>query len=936
MKRAFRLHHILRTTGAVSLLLLAATLQTAQAQTTTVVNFDSPPCPAAAGVAFSGVYGGINWLGNTTGKMWDCESPGVATGETGLAISWAQQVSTGQFSFVNPSILQSFTSGGPNAGTLTVTTDAGESKSVALPGNTMTLVATGFTKIATTVTVTYTDTWNVHLDNVTYVTPVLTSIAVTPAAVSLGVGAKQQYTATGTYAGASPQVLTTATWTSGTPAVASISATGLATVLGASTTPVSITASMKNSAGTLITSAPAMLTATAAVAAACSPVPTAPSPLQTIDMKLLVVNYAASNYADFPAIQQILNYIGMPYDVVEVTTGNLPNGAPPVLSDGACHGYYQGVIYAFGDDIYNNGVLHANLTAYEKTFGVRRLNWYLNPVPDFGLNATTTYLQDTQTDTGTFSAAAAPVFFYANTATPVTITNAFAYLTTPVAAGTVASNGTITSVTPLLTDPQGYALSAITTFSDGRQYLNQMFDSNPYLMHDLVLAYGLINWVTKGVFLGDYHVYAVAQVDDFFINDSEWIPGTPCTDPITHDRTPPDAASLPVFRVNYSTDISRLVTWQNTKQRDLLLTNFELTLAFNGVGTAGNPDWTGLAAGATDTLVSDLSRYQQHFHWISHTYNHPTTLNGLHKSDPGGDLYNVPQTDSIDLEVLTNLWVAKNANGKNLDTDPSDVGLKQLTFTDFNPGNMVTPGITGLNDPNTPTYLYQDGIRYVVTDTSVIGQANNGPNPSPNVGIVNIDTNGNATGIYEVPRHPNDVFYNAANWNDDHAEFNCLYTNPPFAGYTAAQILDFVSSSFVTNMLMGDMDPEMFHQTNLHFSNNASALGLTVTHTSSPLTDTYDQTFSKYEKVYKLPVLSPTLDQLGQLMQNRNAYNLSGVTASLTGVGGASPTITIAVPTTAAIIPVTGTKSAGSESYGGQNISHIQVNAGQTITLPLQ
>jgi len=60
MKRAFRLHHILRTTGAVSLLLLAATLQTAQAQTTTVVNFDSPPCPAAAGVAFSGVYGGIN------------------------------------------------------------------------------------------------------------------------------------------------------------------------------------------------------------------------------------------------------------------------------------------------------------------------------------------------------------------------------------------------------------------------------------------------------------------------------------------------------------------------------------------------------------------------------------------------------------------------------------------------------------------------------------------------------------------------------------------------------------------------------------------------------------------------------------------------------------------------------------------------------------
>ena len=32
---------------------------------------------------------------------------------------------------------------------------------------------------------------------------------------------------------------------------------------------------------------------------------------------------------------------------------------------------------------------------------------------------------------------------------------------------------------------------------------------------------------------------------------------------------------------------------------------------------------------------------------------------------------------------------------------------------------------------------------------------------------------------------------------------------------------------------------------------------------SSLLTDTYDQTFSKYEALYNLPVLTPTLDQWG-------------------------------------------------------------------------
>ena len=640
----------------------------------------------------------------------------------------------------------------------------------------------------------------------------------------------------------------------------------------------------------------------------------------TIDMKLLVVTNGKTE-ADFPAIKQILDYLGTPYDVFD-TTVNTAGITAAMLSDGSCHGYYQGVIFAHGGYIYTLPGM-ASLTSYEQAFGIRQLNWYMYPNNDFGFNYPSSgTIPSSGSDSASFTPAGASVFWYANTANPLVISNAYIYQGT--ARSALASG---TSITPLLTDSSGYVLSLIYNLGDGRQYLTQTFDSSPYLTHDLVLAYGLINWVTKGIFLGQYHTYAAAQVDDFFINDSEWIPGTPCTDPITHDRTPPDSTTLPFFRIN-SADMTSLVNWQNKIQSDPFLANFKLTLAFNGVGTTGNTDWTGLPSPgvANDDLTTNVQNYQRYFHWISHTYDHPNSLNGLHKSDPYGDP-NSPQMDSIDLEILTNQYVA-NGTGQSLDTDSSDT-VSTIHLTDFNPMNLVTPGVTGLNDTSVPSYLTQDGVSYVVTDTSVIGQPNNGPNPSPNVGIVN----SYAPSLYEVPRRPNDVFFNAANWNDDQAEFSCIYNNPvqpPYNTYTAPQILDYVSSDFVTRMLMGDMDPEMFHQPNLHDYDGQG---------HSLLGDAYDQAFSKYEQLFKRGVVSLTLDQLGQGMQNRNAYNLSMATASVTGAAGSSQTISITVPATAtvasAIIPVTGLYTSGAEAYGGQYISHVQVSRGQTISLPV-
>jgi hypothetical protein len=351
---------------------------------------------------------------------------------------------------------------------------------------------------------------------------------------------------------------------------------------------------------------------------------------------------------------------------------------------------------------------------------------------------------------------------------------------------------------------------------------------------------------------------------------------------------------LPNFRIN-AADVDALVAWQNSKQANPLLPNFMLSLAFNGVGTTGDSDYTGLAKNAVDTLTPELTKYQAEFNWISHTWDHPDSLNGMSKAQ-------------IDGELLPN------------NNEAATLGL-----TNFNPANLVTPGVTGLNDTKVPGYMVTDGIRYVVTDTSVIGQINNGPNPSPNVGIVN----SYATQLYEVPRHANNMFFNVNSPTDWVAEYHCIYAGQaPYSTYTYQQIQDYISSSFIVNMLMGDMDPEMFHQPNLHAYDG----------THSILGDLYDETFTTYFKLFNLPVLTPSLDVLGKNMQNRNAFNLSGVTASF--VNGATPQIVVSVPATSAVpsatIPVTGLNSPGAEVYGGQNISHLAMNKGQTVTVPLQ
>src|SRR5215469_5713226 len=175
--------------------------------------------------------------------------------------------------------------------------------------------------------------------------------------------------------------------------------------------------------------------------------------------------------ADFPAIEQILDYLGEPYDVLDMTV-NTAGITSAMLSDGSCHGYYQGVIFTYGGYIYTLPGM-STLTAYEQAFAIRQLNWYMYPNNDFGFNYPYNgTIAATGSDNASFTPAGASVFWYANTANPVTISNAYIYQGTPLSTLPAGS-----SVTPLLTDASGHTLSLVYSQGDGRQYLTQTFDS---------------------------------------------------------------------------------------------------------------------------------------------------------------------------------------------------------------------------------------------------------------------------------------------------------------------------------------------------------------------------------------------------------------------------------------------------------------------------
>jgi hypothetical protein len=571
-----------------------------------------------------------------------------------------------------------------------------------------------------------------------------------------------------------------------------------------------------------------------------------PNTSAQLDAKLLVIAGDGTEPV-LGAIQQALQYEGIPYTLY--IASKTPGGfTPSMLSDGADHSYYQGVILTTGTLAYNNGGTWTSafnntewqtLWDYQAKYRVRTVIAYAYPTADLGygpptgVDATTTPISAQLTATGR------SVFPYVNASNPITITKAWTYL--------AQASGSGTNV--LLADANNHALALVKTYTDGRQILSMTFDGNFFLIHSLTLGYGMLNWVTGGLFLGERHIYMAPQVDDIFIDDDVYGGGT--------------------YRIT-GTDWAGVTAWQSQKQLQSTTAGLYLHMAFNGEGTSGI---------LLDTLTPAAQATQSQFPWINHTYSH-----------------------------------------ENLDAASYDLAYQQITqnddvassmgFSNFDRRALVTPDVSGLKNPNAMQAAYDAGVRFLVTDTSQPGM----DNPSPQDGIYNSFE----PAILMVPRRPVNLYYNVGTPTQWTGEYNYIYHAYWGRDLSYTEILDKESDVLLQYLLRGEIDPWMFHQTNLRAYDGVHSL----------LGDLLDQAVAKYNRIFNLPIESLTHAAIGEWTKGRMQYEGAGVRATISPTDGTM----VITATSAAVVPVTGLCTDGSESYGGQCIAHVSVSPGQSNT----
>lgn len=551
--------------------------------------------------------------------------------------------------------------------------------------------------------------------------------------------------------------------------------------------------------------------------ALCTLAPAAAEVPKSIDMKLLVIS-ADGKEPVFAGITSILNQIGVPHDTLIASQTPL---TAQTLSDGLGAGRYQGILLTTGNLAYevspNNwqSALSAAqwqmLWQYETDFRVRQATLYTYPagLPDtYGLTPISAVSTDATPVKASLTATGQQVFGYLNPATPIAVKNAWTYLVKPTASGNPVS---------LLDTADGYSLASIYTYPDGRQNLAITTDGNPELTHTLLLGYGVINWVSKGFFLGERKVYLNAQPDDVMIGDDIW------------DTTSLSDMTGLEYRMT-GNDYNQLVTWQNKlRAASTNSAQIRLEMPYNGVGASG--------IYPNDTLTSAIRNRPNQFKWINHTYEH---------------------------ELLTNIgYSAALAQLSKNHKVAQSIGFN-LYFKD----SMIQPEISGLENPEFLRAAKDFGIRYILSDTSQPGWKN----PSPNTGFYSTYQ----PSILIIPRYPTNLYYNVSTPTEWLSEYNHFYAPgglfPAWdRALTYAEVLDKESEMWLRYLLKFDLNSVMFHQSNLRAYNGTNSL----------LGDLIDATLAKYNSMYRLPIRSPSQHETGVLMVARMAYNASGVTGRL-------------------------------------------------------
>ena len=612
-----------------------------------------------------------------------------------------------------------------------------------------------------------------------------------------------------------------------------------------------------------------------------------------VAMKLLLLSGDGKELS-LKALQLGLNYLGIPYDSVIGSTQPMP----PLTENGK--GLYQGILLATGSLAYqSDGVWKsalsseswAQLDAYCRDYQVRTVSYYTFPEARYGMRLVKASNEQTSIE---FPAAAAALFPYLNRNNPLSLAGSYLYLAEAVAA---ANEETV----PVLT-AGGAVTGVLHTKADGRQTLAYTMDHNPALRHSTALFYGAVNWVTKGIFLGERRTYLTPQNDDLFLANRLFVSAIEACRPTAFviDQSAPELQQCPALRIT-GADLAALRDWQKNVKAVEQTAAFRVTQAFNGYG----------ANIAGDALVAEALDGRDEFFWVSHTYDHKNL--DCFARDAAGQCRGVNAAESL-FEISEN-W--NSADRLQLPIDRS---------------SLVTPGLSGLGSSTFLAATAAQGIRYLVSDASRPEWLPGDPNTALRVG--------GGSPLLIIPRRATSLFFYTATADanapgSEPDAYNFLYgpegvfhiggtaDGLPFFGQvqTYESIVNRESDVLLGHMLRGDIYPLMFHQSNFWRYDGVHSL----------FTDLMDMTLDKFKRISTLPIISLQQSEIGRRVEERMTFLASSVKATLEPEG----TILLESPTSA-VIPITGICPAECEYYGGQPTARVVVEAGRALRVRWQ
>jgi hypothetical protein len=517
-----------------------------------------------------------------------------------------------------------------------------------------------------------------------------------------------------------------------------------------------------------------LLSSMALIGALALPSVSAAAEPPRVDLKVLLVTSGPS--ADGPlqlaAWKATLDAVGVPYDTYDRSfSGPVTTAVLQVAPD---HGKYNAVILTDGTIMSNWGSASAEekeaIAGYERLFGVREIADAAGPASGFGLDYSGQ--GGSPTDLGvsaTLTAAGQQIFSYLNPGIVIPYESGlYMYLAVPYYDLPTWNGWSITDVTSFETLVQGptvvggsgsplapSAIVGIANHADGRQEMVTTVNSSDWTISDKLLHIGMLNWVTRGLYLGSWHNYLSIHFDDVLLSDSRWSITGHCTPGEETGCTAPPTTPIRMTPA----DVTRAVAWSQAN-------GIRLDLVVNGQG-ATPAETNGVKKGQNDALTTALLAAKARFGWISHTWSH-------------ADL------DTATLKTIVD-EISKNQTWATANKVP------------MNPAELVTGGHTGLTNLAMPTALAKTGVTRIAGDASV----------NPAVRMV-----GQAI---VVPRHPSPVYYNVGTRDEQLDEFNYIYRNDLYVGapLTWDQYVDLSANEMLRFMVGNDPRPFFAHQDNL-------------------------------------------------------------------------------------------------------------------------